>query len=258
MNNNKKKKLINSIPMALISNKQKYKIGKISEIIEHDKCQIDSENIKLIERKNNNQIKYSGSLLAEQQSKYIILTYNKESKQMDVIPADKWYSFKKDIKYQTLTSDEIEAKAKEKNPLIDAIKLKNNIGLKTKMNIIEDFRSKGKPKLNNINEDDDFEEEKFAKPEAEEKEEFDNDLKEIDSDIEELKGNKKDISNKKDLIVGNDSNQSDSNDSILSKQEEDDSDLDDSASDYDKKLNDLFEADNNDFLGNKRKAEFEM
>jgi hypothetical protein len=104
-------KKVGSLNMNLISTEARIKIGKINDKVNPDKCTIQKDNkqYKLIEKKSSrDESKYSGTLLSEQTSKYLLFKFNPETKTIDVMPADDWYIFKKDINYNTMQLEEAE------------------------------------------------------------------------------------------------------------------------------------------------------
>ena len=273
MSNNNSSKLTGSYPMRFVSLENKMKIGKINDTISFDKCTITKEpgvkSFKLSERKSNKQeIKYTGIPTGEQTSKYLIIKYNKESKQFDLIPVDEdWYFFKKEIHYNTIPLDDAEEKMKAKNVLIDYIRNKGTTtvtkGKKAKQTENKDSEpasSKVRKTVNKFEEEDDEDDRKaFDKEDKKELSEYENDepdidLKEIPSDIEEAFTSGNDKTKSKLLFQEMEDlpeEESESDDIFGKENENEDSDIQDD----DSGLSEVgANKANKNLLGNKRKG----
>lgn len=264
---NKNLKRIGSIPMVLLSSEANIKIGKMNDTFDPNKCSLtkeqNSKNYKLIEKKSNKEeIKFTGSLLAEQTSKYFIFRYNSETKRVEVLPADEWYTFKKEVSYPTLSLEEAEEKLKNRTNMLDLLKGKGGgtTGKSKKPKIEKEEREGGggnaiRAGVNNLAtgllNDDDEDVQDELKPflkgkhneqsEEERDEDLDPELREIPSDIEDAflgKTNNKDAENKNlgensevesasdDSLFGNENEESDVEDDDLGSSEVDKEDLD--------------------------------
>src|SRR5690348_3337103 len=115
MNSDNRKKL-GTLTLQLAGTDSKYKIGKINEKLNYDKVSIakDKHEYKLSEKKSSKEpdTKFTGTQMKEQTSKYFIFKVNADGKTVDVVPADDWYIFKKDITYTTMLAEEVEEKMK--------------------------------------------------------------------------------------------------------------------------------------------------
>lgn len=205
-----KKKLIASIPIVLVSKETSKKVGKINDSILPEKCVItkdpQSKSFKLVENKpGKGETRYTGNAIAEQSSKYLVLQYNPETGRMEVSPAGDWYTFKKDINYQTISLEEAEEKMKGKSVFLDYIRSKGVLPTKSKKEKKPrgeiTSRGGGRVPFGRLNdEDEDMEDE--VRPqlferleeqsEEERPEDMDPELKDVPSDIEEgfIKGKK--------------------------------------------------------------------
>jgi hypothetical protein len=216
-NNKETYKKIAEYTIKLKSNLSEFKVGKINDTYNPQKCLIEKEgntkNFKLLEKKQINEKQkntfYTGKIMADQNSKYLIFSAKPDSNILEIFPADNWYMFKKDINYKTMNSEEAEEKIKLRSQIIEHLKNKGN------SNVIKNNKKEKKDKKNtdiiisntqkitknkkNFEEDSyDDEEELFNSPkknnnkknqndfeEISEKELTDLDLREMPSDIEE-------------------------------------------------------------------------
>jgi hypothetical protein len=277
MNSNKKK--LGTLNLQLATTDAKIKIGKVGDKLNYDKCSITKEknDLKLIEKKpNKEEIRYTGSVMAEQTSKYLIFKVNQD-KTIDVIPADDWYHFKKDITYSTIQVEEVEENMKQgKGNILDVF-------LKNKAPATVAKKKEKKPKeeaeervsgggggrgraTNNIAMEEDEDEMKYFKQKKEDVEEedemdVDKDLKEIPSDIEEgLKGKDKGVATKLSTRVNNfiESSEESDSDSFFGKKNNENSDIGEDEDDDDISLIDREYAGSEgdeQFLKQKRKAD---
>jgi hypothetical protein len=277
---NKNSNLKASIPLVVLNKDLKMKIGKINDCLDPEKCSItkdlQTKNFKLIEKKNKSDSKYSGSLLAEQSSKYFIFKYNEDTKKIEAFPGDDWYTFKKDLQYNTMSLEEAEEKLKEKSGYMDYIRNKGNIvkgGKKEK--VFKEEKEIG-TKISKFNDEDEdvldeirpylFEREQ--KSEEDRVEDIDAELKDIPSDLEEvflgkLKDKEKAIHNPA-VDEDIDEEESESSDEFFGKNDEESDDVDD-----DEELSSILENNEslnedqasqvkfkkNDYIGTKRRAE---
>lgn len=237
-NNNSKIRKIGEYKLKLKSNFSDFKVGKINDIYNPTKCLIEKESnskgFKLSEKKNmsndseirNNlnttnisnsnlnkekTINYSGALMADQTSKYLIFSTKPEANNIEIFPAENWYMFKKDITYKTINSDEVEDKLKFRPQMIEYLKNKINVNSKPLKNKTKDKEKKeintnnlggssNRPKTKkfeedsyNNNDDDELfnspkknkEKKNYLDESLSEKESLDLSLKEIPSDLEE-------------------------------------------------------------------------
>jgi hypothetical protein len=195
------KKLIASIPLILPSKDAKIKIGKINDPIDSEKCIItkdpNTKTYKLIEKKGKSEIRYSGSLLAEQSSKYFIFKYNEDTKKIEAYPGDDWFTFKKEINYNTMSLEEAEERLKGKTGFTEYIRSKGNVtkgGKKEKAFKEEEIHTATKATASKFNDEDEdvldevkqFAFNKDEKSEEDREEDLDPELKDIPSDIEEV------------------------------------------------------------------------
>jgi hypothetical protein len=217
-NNKHTYKKIAEYSLKLKSNLSEFKVGKINDIYNPQKCLIEKEgntkNFKLLEKKQINDKQkntfYTGNIIADQNSKYLIFSTKPDSNTIEIFPADNWYMFKKDINYKTMNSEEAEEKIKFRPQIIEHLKNKGN------SNAIKNNKKEKKNKKNTDNlplntntqkipknkknfEEDSFndEEELFNSPkrnnkknandfdEISEKELTDLELREMPSDLEE-------------------------------------------------------------------------
>jgi hypothetical protein len=258
-----------SIPLVLVSKDAETKVAKLNDAINLERSQFtrdpQTKQYKITEKNTNKQeIKYTGSHMAEQSSKYLIFKFNSETGKIDVAPAGEWHDFKRDINFPTLSIEEAEEKMKGKSGLIDYLRNKGGPPSKSKV-------KKGKDELTiNISTKKNYvaeDEEELQAPiiesaSEEDKDELDLDLKEAPSDIEEdfIKGKKaKEEENKIEglgFTSEDEENQEDNEDLF----EDDEEDFDgDNFSDVDSEaLIDKIDADANlgkDFLNIKRKGD---
>jgi hypothetical protein len=273
------KKRIASIPIVLASTESKIKIGKISDEFKSDKCQImkdpSSKSYKLSEKKGKGESRFTGTLLADQSSRYLIMKYNPETNKIEAFPSDDWYDFKKDIFYQTLSLEEAEEKLKSKSVFNDYLKNKNtpaggkSSGKKDKNEDKEEKTKTTKLPSKKMEEDLDGEEEpkqpfkeKKVYDETEEKEDYDPDLREVPSDIEEGftgKDKSKDIYSKQ---IPDSSEEESSDDSFFGKggpasqpsEDEEEKDLSDIDREEEENYRKMKQNENS-FLGQKRAGE---
>ncbi len=238
-----------------MSTEAKIKIGKINDKINSDKCTIhkDGKAYKLIEKKSNKEeSRYTGTPLIEQQSKYLIFKINPDLKSIDILPADEWFSFKKDITYNTLQLEDAEQRMKSyKSGILDTFLKNKTITVKKEKKVKEESEGGRQGRIVNMEESDEEDRKFFKAREVEEKEEeehLDKELKEIPSDIEVgLTGKDK---NEKLLYIEESESEEDSDDSYFGKRNDENSDVeDDEMSEIDE------ESDKKDFLGHKRKSE---
>jgi len=278
-NSNKSSKLIASIPLVIYNKDSKIKIGKINDTLDTEKCILTKEqqtkNYKLIEKKQRSEIKYTGNLLAEQSSKYFIFKFNEETKKIEGFPGDDWWTFKKDIQYNTMSLEEAEERLKAKSGFTDYIRNKGLVLKGSKKEKVFKEEKETGIKLTRLNDEDEdildevkphvFEREQ--KSEEDREEDIDPELKDIPSDIEEVfMGKIKD----KDKAFGDpaidddiDEEESESSDGFFGKKDEESDDVDVSE-----ELSSIIEnismhEDNtsqskikqNDCIGNKRRGE---
>lgn len=277
---NKNSTLIAAIPLVVFNKETKLKIGKINDSLDTDKCSIlkdpQAKSYKLIEKKNKSEIKYKGALLAEQSSKYFIFKYNEDTRKVEAYPGDDWYTFKKDIQYNTMTLEEAEEKLKAKTGFTDYIRNKGNIvkaGKKEKAFKEEKETGIKVSKLNDEDEDiiDEVRPylfEREQKSEEDRHEDLDPELNDIPSDLEEVfLGKVKDKDKAlNDPAVDDDIDEDDdeSSDGIFGKKDEESDDVED-----DEDLSSIMEnnesfneeetsqtrAKQNEFVGTKRRGE---
>jgi hypothetical protein len=268
MNSNNKTK-IGTLNLQLASTDANYKIGKINEKLNFQKCTIakDTSKYKLNEKKSSKEeVNYTGSKMTEQTSKYLIFKVKPDGKNVEVFPADDWYLFKKDIHYTTIPAEEAEEKMKLNRQNALDIFLKNKSSAVKKEKKTKEQRDEertygggGGANLNSkfVMEEDD-EDRKFFNKGAEEEPsdneaDADPELKDIPSDIEEgLKGKEKGkTSNNNNFIMS--SQDEESEDSFFGKKD-DESDVAEDDEDDD----DISQIDNDYFLGHKRSATDEL
>jgi len=130
-NNNNIFRKVAEYPLKLKSNLIDYKIGKINDIYNPQKCLLEKENnsksFKLMEKVDNTKNTfYTGNIMSDQNSKYLIFSTKPDSDCIEIFPADNWYMFKKDINYKTINGDEAEEKIKLKPQIIEHLKNKGN------------------------------------------------------------------------------------------------------------------------------------
>lgn len=206
---NSQKRHIASVPLVLVSKESTIKIGKINDQLNEERCFLTkdpaSKSYKLVEKKSNKEeIRFTGTTLADQSSKYLMFRFNQDSGKIEVSPGGDWFSFRKEISYPTMSIEEAEEKMKGKSGLLDYIR---NKGVLTKpkkdkkKNSVDISSSGGRVPFGRLNDDDEdmedevrqFLTEKVEEQSEEERpEDVDPELKEVDSDIEEafIKGTK--------------------------------------------------------------------
>jgi hypothetical protein len=279
-NSSKSSKLIASIPLVIYNKDSKIKIGKINDTLDTEKCLLTKEqqtkNYKLIEKKQKFEIKFTGSLLAEQSSKYFIFKFNEETKKIEGFPGDDWWTFKKDIQYNTMSLEEAEERLKAKSGFTDYIRNKGSVVKGSKKEKVFKEEKETGIKLTRLNDEDEeildevktFVFEREQKSEEDREEDIDPELKDIPSDIEEVfMGKVKD----KDEAFGEpaiddeiDEEESESSDGFFGKKDEESDDVDVSE-----ELSSIIEKDEsmvddeisqskikqNEYIGNKRRGE---
>jgi hypothetical protein len=279
-NLNKSSKLIASIPLVIFNKESKIKIGKINDTLDTEKCTLtkdpQTKNYKLFEKKHKSEIKYTGSLLAEQSSKYFIFKFNEDTKKIEGFPGDDWWTFKKDIQYNTMTLEEAEERLKAKSGFTDYIRNKGNVvkGSK-KEKAFKEERETG-TKLTKLNDEDEdildevkpYVFEREQKSEEDREEDIDPELKDIPSDIEEVFMGK--IKDKDKALTDPavdediDEEESESSDGFFGKKDEESDDVDESEelSSIIEKEESLNEeeigqprAKQNEYVGSKRRGE---
>jgi len=246
-----------------MTKKSEIKIGKINDNYNPERCLVEKEpnskNFKLTEKKfGDEKTKFTGTLLAEQTSKYLIFNAKANSETIEIYPAENWFMFKKDINYKTINSEEAEEKMKVKSHTVDSIKnkgphgsngpAKERKGTKERKgsedNAVEPRRVGGVKK--SFLEEDEEEDNKFFKKnpkenleEIEEKDDTDLELKEIPSDLEEdFFGKKKD--EKVDLFGSNqDEDESSLGDDLseMFQKSKENSEVEDDLSEVERKFN---------------------
>jgi hypothetical protein len=261
-----------SIPMVLVSREAETKIAKLNDTINLEKSQFtrdpQTKQYKITEKKTNKQeIKYTGSHMAEQSSKYLLFKFNSETGKIEVSPAGDWHDFKREINFPTFSIEEAEEKMKGKSGLIDYLRNKGGPATKSKTKKAKDefTINISTKKSNAVEEEEDFQ--NFQAPviesaSEEDKEELDLDLKEAPSDIEEdfIKGKKTKEDNKLEGL-GFTSEEDDNQDENEDLFEDDEDDLDgDNFSDVDSEaLIDKIDADEanfgKEFINVKRKGD---
>jgi hypothetical protein len=257
MNANKKK--LGTFNLQLASTDSNYKIGKTYDKLNYSKCTVTKEGnkYKINEKKSSKEEgNFTGTKMTEQTSKYLIMKVKPDGKTIEVFPADDWYSFKKDITYNTIPLEEAEEKMKvSKGNALDVFLKNKSSAVKKEKKTKEDreevqaFSGGGGGGNRFVTEDDGDDRKYFNKKEeeAEERESVDLDLKEIPSDIEEgLKG-------KETVPINNfipSSQEEESEDSFFSKKDEN-SDLGDDD-------DDISQIDNEYFLKQKRSPDHEL
>lgn len=256
--------------LRLIHKDYEHKIGKINDDYNPNICIIEKESsssktYKLTQRKTNSNelMKFTGNLMAEQTSKYLIFKTSPEMKSniVDVLPAENWFIFKKDINYKTINLEDAEEKMKIKSHVVDSLKNKgpsNNITSKSK----KDTKERKNSDENNFNnrkvkkafdEDEEDENKYFKKNQKEPLEEFDEkeatdlELKEIPSDMEEDFFGKKEDNKKVNLFESNQDESSDNSDDSLFEKSKENSEVEDDLSEIDRK----FALDTNAYGGGK-------
>lgn len=269
---------IASIPLVLSSKQSKIKIGKVIDNIDAEKCLIQKEgkNFKLIEKKTKkSEAKYTGTISAEQTSKYMLIRFNSTTNELEAYPTEDWYYFKKDIQYQTISLDEAEEKMKNKSGYMDYFKSKPAVivGKNGRGKKVTEDEEPGVPKSLTIRykEDENIapskRQELDDRSDMEDVEEEDAELKELPSDIEEEFFNKG--ANvlqagvlKTELDVDEEDEESESSDSIfgiqdddLDKGEEAEEDLSEIEEEYDKNNATQSGMTTGEFLGTKRKGD---
>ena len=281
-NSNKNSKLIASLPLIMLNKESKIKIGKINDPLFADRCMLAKDPsmkiYKLTEKKNKSDNKYTGTLLAEQASKYFILKFNEDTKKIEVFPGDDWWTFKKDINYNTMSLEEAEEKLKAKSGFTDYIRNKGNISKGArKEKLFKEERQTGTRIANFNDEDEDvldeirpFPVDKEQKSEEEREEDLDPELKDIPSDIEEVfLGKNKEKEKLANIAAGyedfeEEEEESESSDDFFGKKDDESDDIDDdedlsSIIDIDESLkeedNNQPKTKQNDFLGTKRKGD---
>ncbi len=239
---------ITSIPILLASKEPICKIGKINDPFTSKKCTLtkdpQSKTYRLIEERPElrDNPRYSGTIMVDQPSKYLVMHYNPETRKIEASPAGDWCFFKKDITYNTMTVEEAEEKMKNKSFLLDYIR---NRGITTKpkggkKSKKEEIFSRGRAPMGRLNdEDEDIEDE--VRPslfnqveeqsEEERPEDMDPELKDIPSDIEEefIKGKKLKEEKKREGYIMEDSSEDalfGDDDDIEGEEEEDSLDND--------------------------------
>jgi hypothetical protein len=188
-----------------MTKKSEIKIGKINDNYNPERTLIEKDPntkaFKLTEKKTTDEkTKYSGNLMSEQTSKYLIFNTKLNSDAIEIYPAENWFMFKKDINYKTINLDDAEDKMRMKSHIVESLKNKKketNISTKEKKiskerKTSDDIReNRGRFKKNFDNDDDDdnryFKKNagKKSNEEIEEKDDTDLDLKEMPSDLEE-------------------------------------------------------------------------
>ena len=106
-NISEKKIKIAEFSLKLINKKGEMKIGKINDTFNSERVLIEKEanlkSFKLTEKKfNDEKIKFTGNLMSEQTSKYLLFNTKSGSTAIEIFPADDWFMFKKDINYKTI------------------------------------------------------------------------------------------------------------------------------------------------------------
>lgn len=246
--------------LRLMTKKSEIKIGKINDNYNPDRCLIEKEAnsklFKLTEKKyGDEKTKFTGSLMAEQTSKYLIFNAKASSDIIEIYPAENWFMFKKDINYKTINSDEAEEKMKLKSHIVDSLKNKgSHTGVapgKEKKNAkerkgSEDNAAEGRRGIRRTLDEDEEEDNKFFKKNAkenleeiEEKDDTDLELKEMPSDLEEdFFGKKKE--EKVDLFGSNqDEDESSLGDEMsdLFEKSKENSEVEDDLSEVERKFN---------------------
>ncbi len=245
--------------LRLMTKKSEIKIGKVNDNYNPERCLIEKEAnsklFKLTEKKfGDEKTKFTGSLMAEQTSKYLIFNAKANSEIIEIYPAENWYMFKKDINYKTINSDDAEEKMKIKSHIFDSLKNKGvhggNASLKEKKTPkerkgLEETGAEARGFRRNIEEEDE-EDNKFFKKSAkenieeiEEKDDTDLELKEIPSDLEEdFFGKKKE--DKVDLFGSNqDEEESSLRDDLsdMFEKSKENSEVEDDLSEVERKFN---------------------
>ena len=205
VNNSVNVRKIGEFKLRLMTKKSEIKIGKINDNYNPERTLIEKDPntkaFKLTEKKTTDEkTKYSGNLMSEQTSKYLIFNTKLNSDAIEIYPAENWFMFKKDINYKTINLDDAEDKMRMKSHIVESLKNKKketNISTKEKKiskerKTSDDIReNRGRFKKNFDNDDDDdnryFKKNagKKSNEEIEEKDDTDLDLKEMPSDLEE-------------------------------------------------------------------------
>jgi len=251
---------IGEFQLHLKSQKNELKIGKINDMYNPDRCLIDKEanskSFKLIEKKFDDKLtKFSGSLMAEQTSKYLLFKTDLTTNTIEIFPADSWFMFKKDINYKTINLEEAEDKMKLKSHIVDSLKNKGkdtiNISSKDKKgkerkdseNNISLGKFKNKKPFDEEEEEDNkcFKKNiKEKQEDIEEKDDTDLELKEIPSDLEEDFFGKKKENEKIDLFGDNEEDDDDEavdDSSSMFQKSKENSEVEDDLSELERKFN---------------------
>lgn len=259
VNNSVNVRKIGEFKLRLMTKKSEIKIGKINDNYNPERTLIEKDPntkaFKLTEKKTTDEkTKYSGNLMSEQTSKYLIFNTKLNSDAIEIYPAENWFMFKKDINYKTINLDDAEDKMRMKSHIVESLKNKKketNISTKEKKiskerKTSDDIReNRGRFKKNFDNDDDDdnryFKKNagKKSNEEIEEKDDTDLDLKEMPSDLEEDFFGKKKNENV-DLFGSNQDNNESSVDNELSsmfEKSKENSDVEDDLSEIERKFN---------------------
>ena len=248
-NISEKKIKIAEFSLKLINKKGEMKIGKINDTFNSERVLIEKEanlkSFKLTEKKfNDEKIKFTGNLMSEQTSKYLLFNTKSGSNAIEIFPADDWFMFKKDINYKTINLEDAEEKMKIRSSIVENLKNKGNISNKNKKETkarknSTEPQEKTKFVKKNFDEDEEDEDNKCFKKtkiveEDDEKEVSDLELKEIPSDIEEDFFGKKEEKKIK-LFDSNQESSFEDDDSFFEKSKEN-SEVEDDISEIDRKF----------------------